>query len=124
MAVDLFDRPSPSRFDRIHGCASRLNDGRRHTAPSAHDTKNHEAHKAHKVGVEYQRFPAGGTPACGPVLAGVRDGWITSSGSKLRLLVIQPSLTPATARSAAPPALAIHRRDSQGFLCVAAQKML
>src|SRR4029434_2589907 len=25
-------------------------------APSAHDTKSHKAHEAHKVGVEYQRL--------------------------------------------------------------------
>ena len=29
-------------------------------APSAHNTKSPEGHEEHKVGVEYQRFPAGG----------------------------------------------------------------
>src|SRR6185436_10035912 len=28
-----------------------------HVAPSAHNTKSHQAHKGHKVGVEYQRLP-------------------------------------------------------------------
>jgi hypothetical protein len=55
---------------------------RRSRAPSAHSPKAHKVHEEHKVGVEYQRFSRWrGHWPLRPVLAGVRDGWITSSRS-------------------------------------------
>jgi hypothetical protein len=68
--------------------------------------------------VEYQRLtPLAGTPALRADVGRSEGRMDHKQPSAGRLLVIHPAFTPATARSAAPPAARATRRDSQGLLC-------
>src|SRR5262245_13688856 len=87
--LDLFDRRSPSRCDRVHRCASRLSDGattRRHdvftSRLSARLTKGTKLSKPTKSGLNIGGFRADGDGGLRPPLPRVRTGRITSREEK------------------------------------------